>query len=150
MNQLVQLQTDVAKQEYTQAHGAYERVVFVNTISVALILGMASLICWALVRSITKPLEKAVKIAETVAAGDLTSHIEVAGRDETSQLLAALKRMNDNLQRIVGDVRMGSEAIGSATKQIAAGNLDLSSRTEEQAASLEGLRPRYTLMRCSA
>jgi hypothetical protein len=54
-----------------------------------------------LIRSITRPLEKALKVAETVAAGDLTSLIDVTGSDETSQLLAALKRMNDSLQRAV-------------------------------------------------
>jgi methyl-accepting chemotaxis protein len=86
---------------------------------------------------ISRSLRKAVKVAETVAAGDLSSRIEIETRDETGQLLKALKEMNDSLAGIVGDVHAGADAIVSASSQIAAGNLDLSSRTEEQASSLE-------------
>jgi methyl-accepting chemotaxis protein len=88
-------------------------------------------------RSITRPINRAVVIAQTVAAGDLTSRIEVHGKDETSMLLTALKTMNDSLARIVGQVRGGTDTIATASQEIAAGNLDLSSRTEEQASSLE-------------
>lgn len=88
-------------------------------------------------RSITRPLTEAVKIAQTVASGDLTSHVVVKSTDETGQLLLALKDMNDSLVRIVGEVRLGTETIATASGQIAKGNLDLSSRTEHQASALE-------------
>jgi methyl-accepting chemotaxis protein len=55
-----------------------------------------------LVRKIINSLNAAVKIAQTVAAGDLTSRIEVTSKDETGQLLQALKDMNDSLVNIVG------------------------------------------------
>jgi methyl-accepting chemotaxis protein len=87
--------------------------------------------------AITQPINQAVRVAQTVASGDLTSRIEVVPREETGQLLGALKEMNDSLIRIVGQVRGGTETIATATAQIASGNLDLSSRTEEQASSLE-------------
>ncbi len=105
-------------------------------------LGLAALLfaialgVWV-TRSITAPLARALQIAGTVAAGDLSSHIEVDTSDEVGQLLQALKRMNASLANIVGEVRSGTEAIASASGQIAAGNLDLSSRTEQQASSLE-------------
>ncbi len=98
---------------------------------------LAAAIGWFTTRSVTRPLQVAVGVAEKVAAGDLTSHIEVAAKDETGQLLQALKDMNANLVNIVGAVREGTEAIGSGSKQIASGNADLSQRTEEQASSLE-------------
>ncbi len=88
-------------------------------------------------RSITAPLHVAVQIAQTVAAGDLTSRIEVHGKDETAMLLQALKDMNASLVKIVGQVRGGTDLIATASAQIAAGNFDLSSRTEQQASSLE-------------
>ena len=89
-------------------------------------------------RSITRPLARAVAIAKTVAAGDLSTHIEpVASKDETGDLLRALREMHDSLERIVGEVRGGAETIATATSEIASGNLDLSSRTEAQAGSLE-------------
>jgi methyl-accepting chemotaxis protein len=88
-------------------------------------------------RSITRPLNQAVNVAQAVAAGDLTSQIEVSSKDETGRLLQALKDINSSLQRIVGKVRGDAETIATASNQIAAGNLDLSSRTEELASSLE-------------
>jgi methyl-accepting chemotaxis protein len=77
------------------------------------------------------------KFRMCVATGDLTSRIEDTGRDEIGQLFAALRQMNDSLLRTVSQVRFGTDAIATASAQIAAGNLGLSSRTEEQASSLE-------------
>ena len=90
-----------------------------------------------LTRSITRPLARAVGLAQQVASGDLTADIQVASRDEVGDLLGALKIMNDSLRTTVSEVRSGTEAIVSASRQIATGNLDLSSRTEQQASSLE-------------
>ena len=78
-----------------------------------------------------------MSLAQAVAAGDLGSRIEVHGKDETGQLLLALQHMNESLQRIVGQVRQGTDSIATASGQIASGNQDLSARTEEQASSLE-------------
>ena len=101
----------------------------------ALALG-AGIAVW-ITRSITRPLGQALEVANTVAAGDLTSRIEVTTRDETGQLLQALKTMNDSLARTVGAVRAGTDTIAVAAEQVAAGSLDLSSRTEQQAGALE-------------
>ncbi|KQQ87180.1 hypothetical protein ASF77_16430 [Massilia sp. Leaf139] len=99
--------------------------------------GVLMLFGLSLSRSIAAPLSRAVTVARTVAAGDLTAVIEVRGHDETAHLLDALREMNGSLGRIVGEVDVGIHAIASASNQIAAGNHDLSSRTEQQAASLE-------------
>jgi len=102
-------------------------------LSVGAGIGMAILT----MRSIMLPLQTAVRAAKTVAAGDLTLTIDSHGRDETAELLAALQEMNLNLANIVSRVRSGTHAINDASTQIAAGNLDLSSRTEQQAGSLQ-------------
>ncbi|PHV05223.1 methyl-accepting chemotaxis protein [Janthinobacterium sp. BJB412] len=88
-------------------------------------------------RAITRPLARAVAAARRIAAGDLSGAIAVDSDDETGQLLQALQDMNANLNGIVGRVRGGTETIASAAGQIAAGNLDLSARTEQQAGALE-------------
>ncbi|WP_295993676.1 methyl-accepting chemotaxis protein, partial [Rugamonas sp.] len=87
--------------------------------------------------AIVRPLRQAVGVARSVAGGDLSSVITVRGGDETAQLLRALQDMSASLATIVGDVRGGAAAIASASGQIAAGNLDLSARTEQQAGALE-------------
>ncbi|MCA8491963.1 methyl-accepting chemotaxis protein [Burkholderia arboris] len=90
-----------------------------------------------LTRKITVPIGSAVDVARTVADGDLGSRIQVSGNDETRDLLEALRTMNERLIGIVGRVRDSSNSIAHAVSEIASGNLDLSQRTEEQAASLQ-------------
>ena len=110
-----------------------------NTIIVGGLLTMtlAGVLAWILSRSIVGPLTRAVRIARSVAAGDLSTHIESNSRDETGQMLQALGDMNQSLLDIVGEVRRGTDTIATASSEIARGNQDLSSRTEQQASSLE-------------
>ncbi len=103
--------------------------------SLALLVGVG--FAYWLTFSITRPMNEAVHIAQTVAAGDLTSCIQVKRKDETGLLLQALQGMNQSLVRIVAQVRSGTDAIASASSQVASGSTDLSSRTEQQASSLE-------------
>jgi methyl-accepting chemotaxis protein-1 (serine sensor receptor) len=105
------------------------------TVLITLALGGA-IVVW-LIRGITRPLLVAVGLAHSVAAGDLRSTVTVTSSDEIGDLLASLKMMQENLAHIVGQVRIGTDSIAGASKEIASGNLDLSARTEEQASSLE-------------
>ena len=100
------------------------------------IVAVGMLLALWVARSVSRPLIEAVGVARQVAAGDLTAHIVIQSQDETGQLMLALKDMNASLQRLVGQVRSGTDTIATASSQIAAGNQDLSSRTEEQASSL--------------
>ncbi|SNS86553.1 methyl-accepting chemotaxis protein [Noviherbaspirillum humi] len=114
-----------------------------STMSATLIGGgvvaamLAALLAFWLARNITGPLREAVALAKQVAQGDLTARLEVKSKDETGELLASFKEMNESLVRVVSQVRSGTDTIATASTQIASGNQDLSSRTEEQASSLE-------------
>ena len=137
LNKLVALQQAAAK-EFLDSSVAADRKLMI----ILLVLGAAAVaigVVGALVitRSISVPLHGAVDVAKKVAAGELTSQVLVEGRDETSELLQALKDMNESLAKTVGDVRAGTETITVASQEIASGNADLSSRTESQASSLE-------------
>jgi len=92
---------------------------------------------WFLMRSITRPINQAVEVSRAVAAGDLSLQFEALGKNETAQLLIALKEMRINLAKVVGGVRQNAEGVATASAQIAQGNQDLSQRTEEQASALE-------------
>ncbi len=137
MNALINLQLDEAKKEYEQSQSFFGKfkIFSISAILFALVFG-AMFGLW-LIGSITKPLNYAVDIAQHIADGDLTQHIHSDSNDETGKLLDALKNMNEHLIQTVGEVRIGTDTIATASSQIAAGNLDLSSRTEEQASSLE-------------
>jgi methyl-accepting chemotaxis protein len=99
--------------------------------------GLGAIVSIWLGKSITRPLHEALTLAQTVASGDLSSRITARGDDESGQLLQALRDMNDSLIRIVGEVRVGTDTIATASRQIATGNMDLSARTESQAGALE-------------
>ena len=106
--------------------------------ALALLIGVAAslLITRTLLLQLGGEPEHAVEIAEKIAAGDLTVVIHSRTGDQTS-LMAAMARMRDALVQIVTQVRSGTDTIATASGQIAAGNLDLSSRTEQQASALE-------------
>ena len=137
MDENIELQKANNKVEVEQAGAAYDRArsLVLMLAAVAALLGAA--IAWVATRSVTLPIRAAVAVARAVADGDLSSRIEVDTNDETGQLMQALKDMNDGLVTIVGQVRSGTDAIAAASGQIASGNIDLSSRTETQASSLE-------------
>jgi methyl-accepting chemotaxis protein len=137
LNDLIALEEKLNAQAADDAEKAYANARTLMLGLAALAVASGVLIAWLVTRSITGPLNQAVKVAQTVAAGDLGSQIDVKTTDETGQLLLALKGMNDSLVRIVGEVRIGTDTIATASSQIASGNLDLSSRTEQQASSLE-------------
>ena len=122
-----------AKEQAAIAHKTI--IILISSVLIALIIGIV--FTYFCIQSITRPLDIAVKLARTVADGDLGSKIEIQGQDETGQLMYALKDMNDGLIRIVSELHTGTDLISSAAKEIAAGNLDLSARTEEQAGSIE-------------
>ncbi|MGH8855630.1 MAG: methyl-accepting chemotaxis protein, partial [Telluria sp.] len=92
---------------------------------------------WLITRAIAAPLHRALQVAQSVARGDLAGSIDADGRNETGQLMAALKGMRDSLRGIVSEVRRGTDTIAAASHQISGGNLELSARTEQQAGSLE-------------
>jgi methyl-accepting chemotaxis protein len=112
----------------------------VRVIAMALIAALTTFAAGlVLVRSISRPLDEAIELADRIAAGRLDTDLVCADddRSETGRLKRALTAMQASLRRIVGDVRGGTEAIATATAQIAVGNADLSRRTESQAGALE-------------
>jgi methyl-accepting chemotaxis protein len=98
---------------------------------------MGGLFAWVLTRSITQPMQQAVESTEAISNGNLATDIKIDGKDEAARLLRALSVMQENLGRIVGKVRQGSESVATASSEIAQGNQDLSARTESQASALE-------------
>jgi methyl-accepting chemotaxis protein len=137
MNEMIDVQAKLNAADQKTGEAQYEQARLLLLGVAALSLVSAVAIAVLITRSITRPMRQAVQVAKTVAAGDLTSHIEVNSTDETGELLAALKEMNASLQTIVGQVRSGTATLATASNEIANGNLDLSSRTEQQASALE-------------
>jgi methyl-accepting chemotaxis protein len=137
INKDIEFQAKGADGAYSLSQAAYKetRVLVIVLLLIAVAIGV--LMAWMITRSITTPIARAVKIAETVADGDLTVRVTVDSKDETGLLLAALKRMTESLSEMVAQVRNSSDSIATGSAQIASGNADLSQRTEQQASNLE-------------
>ncbi|HTH44127.1 MAG TPA: methyl-accepting chemotaxis protein, partial [Oxalicibacterium sp.] len=137
LDALADYQAELMEKSGEEANAQADKAKLELELLAAAAIFLSVLFAFFATRSITRPLGQAVELARKVADGDLTGRIEVHSRDETGQLLQALKDMNEGLVRIVAQVRIGTDTIATASGQIATGNLDLSSRTEEQASSLE-------------
>ena len=114
-----------------------QQALLVGSAVVALLIVLVLFLSAWLVRSITQPLERAVDLADAIAAGDLTVTVQDDRRDELGHLLRSLNAMGAKLREVVGEVRSGVESVSSAAHQIATGNHDLSARTEQTAANLQ-------------
>jgi len=82
-------------------------------------------------------LHAATEAAEALARFDLTHPIPNGGSDDVGRLLTALEGTQRSLQKLIGDVRGAADSIGTASAEIATGNLDLSQRTEQTASNLQ-------------
>jgi methyl-accepting chemotaxis protein len=103
--------------------------------ALAALAGIAT--AYYITQSITRPIGRAIALAESVAAGNLTFKARVEGRDEVGRLIGALQRMVASLHRIVSEVRTGADTIATAAHEVSQGNADLSARTEQQASALQ-------------
>jgi methyl-accepting chemotaxis protein I, serine sensor receptor len=90
-----------------------------------------------LAAAVVKPVDTAIRHFQRIAAGDLTVDVRVRSKNEMGQLLGALAQMREALIGTVARVRGSTQEITLGANQIAAGNVDLSSRTSQQAAALQ-------------
>ncbi|MBV8500642.1 MAG: MCP four helix bundle domain-containing protein [Paucibacter sp.] len=137
LKKLVQIQIDVGASDFEAAKGTAKSANLTIILMTVAAIAIGAALAWAISASITKPVGTALKLAEAVAAGDLTQDVAVEGTDELAILVRALGSMNESLVKIVSQVRASSDSIATGSAQIATGNADLSQRTEEQASSLE-------------
>jgi len=105
-------------------------------------IGVAAVVIGALARAglssaVVKPVNQTIRHFRSMAEGDLTTSVKVRSRNEMGQLLQALSQMRDGLVDTVSKVRGSTHSITLGANEIAAGNADLSSRTEQQAAALQ-------------
>ncbi|WP_279818220.1 methyl-accepting chemotaxis protein [Comamonas aquatica] len=137
LQQLSAMQEEQAQSAYNEAQSSLRQAVIAASVVAAIVLVLALAGATLLIRTITRSLDRAVQVAETVAQGDLSSSIQVTSKDELGRLMLALQTMNGNLIGIVNRIRESSESIATGANQISTGNNDLSQRTEEQASNLQ-------------
>jgi|KBSSwiStaDraftv2_1062776.scaffolds.fasta_scaffold63778_2 methyl-accepting chemotaxis protein len=100
-------------------------------------LAISGVMAWRITRSITRPVVHTVRVAEAIAAGDLTASLNVERDDELGRLQVAVLAMQRQLHELVGGICRLADQLANASGEIADGSLHLSQRTEETAASLQ-------------
>jgi methyl-accepting chemotaxis protein len=128
----------------TEATFAKERRAEASVAMVAIIasvlLGMLASFALgiAAIRSISRPLNEATRFADRIADGDLSdAAVDTAGRDETARLLQGLVRMRTQLRQLVSQVQGTTDGVRTASAEVAKGNADLGTRTEQTASNLQ-------------
>lgn len=137
LRQNAQINLDLARQfaEEGEATASFLIGAALSLAVIGLLIGLTAIVY--LVRAITRPLGKALSVANNIAEGKLENKVVNDTQDEFGQLLDSLQRMDAQLAGIVREIKTSTESVSVASREIASGNLDLSSRTEQQAASLE-------------
>ena len=134
---LVDLQKHTIEKNVADTQGdiAQTRILLIATGLVALLAGIGAAYWLAL--SIVVPLREAILISDTVASGDLSQDFESDRGGEFGHLLNSMGEMEDTLTKLVEGIKESTGSLMVASREIAAGNAELSQRTETQASSLE-------------
>ena len=111
------------------------RNLMIGLAVLATLLGSA--IAFWIMRSVTRPLNEAVSVANRMADGDLTMELVVQSKDETGQLLQAMQNMVQRLSKVISEVGGAADSLSSASEEVSATAQSLSQGASEQAASVE-------------
>ncbi|WP_184411146.1 methyl-accepting chemotaxis protein [Xanthomonas translucens] len=138
------LMTELAKMKEANAEAASTETnaIYANgsrVLTFIIVVGVLLGVClgFFISRSVTKPIGKAVDVANALAEGDLSILIEVRSKDEAGQLLLAMQRMVDKLQQVVGEVNASAQNLAGASEEVNATAQSLSQASTEQAAGVE-------------
>ena len=137
IDEVLKLQEEDNKADEKAAEDMYghSRVLMLTLGAIAIFLAIG--IAFWVTRSITRPLNEAVNISNSLAEGDLTMKIEVTSTDETGQLLTSMQSTVDKLSQIIGEVRSAADNLSSASEEVSSTSQSMSQATNEQAASVE-------------
>jgi len=137
VDELIKFQTKLVNEAGDEADASFKQA---QKLMLGLALGaclLALAVAYFVTRSVTRPIAEATEVAVMLANGDLSAHIQVRGRDEVGQLLAAMQAMVSKLSQIIGEVRGASDSLSSASEQVSATAQSLSQGATEQAAGVE-------------
>jgi len=137
INALMQLQLDVAKQQYDAAQQRYEDTRLISIVLLAVGLLLSTVIGFLLIRGVFRSLSSMQQFTESLAKGDLTARIDLKQDDEIGVLAQAMAGMRDQLSGVVKQVRLNSDALGSASQEISATAQAISQSATEQASGVE-------------
>ena len=130
-------QIEQAHLHYQAAEARYTQALWIFAAALLLLVVPSVLLALALLTRLKGGFMTAGTALKQIADNDLSHPVPHSGTDEIGYMLQHMEGMRSNLSHAVANVKTGAGAIASASAQVAAGTLDLSSRTEQQASALE-------------
>ncbi|MES2113577.1 MAG: methyl-accepting chemotaxis protein [Pseudomonadota bacterium] len=137
LNEFLTLLDERTAATVARAEQAGRRAYWLMVLTVVVTFVVTASALWFIYRLLKRELDRGVAVAEKLAVGDLSVEQRVDRDDELGRLMRAMNGISDGLSRVIGTVRRSVDTITTASAEIAAGNLDLSARTESQASALE-------------
>jgi methyl-accepting chemotaxis protein len=138
VGRLIALQDSLSQQAAADAATGQRRTLAAQLALIVFSVLAGSLIGWLITRSVTRPIGRAVTMAERIARGDLTTQLaEANANDEMGRLLVAMNAMQERLRDLVGGIHRSADSIQASSLDVASGNLDLSNRTEQASSQLQ-------------
>ncbi|MDF9757814.1 methyl-accepting chemotaxis protein [Pseudomonas sp. TE6288] len=137
LNELIELNNHQANSATDLAEAVYNGAKVWVGVLLVIALSLTVVLALALTRSIVRPLGQSLKVAETVATGDLTPQITVQGDDEPARLLAALKSMQLSLRETIGRISDSASQLASASEELSAVTEDATRGLQQQSMEIE-------------
>ena len=137
VEKLQKTQVDEAKTSSQEIIKTVDKVLLVLIFSGCLAILIGIVVAFVVTRSIVRPINEAMDIANSLAKGDLTITVEAKSKDETGQMMAAISQMEDKLKQVVGDVIGATDNVATGSQQLSATAQQMSQGATEQAASAE-------------
>ncbi|MEE1888137.1 methyl-accepting chemotaxis protein [Pseudomonas sp. 137P] len=137
LNELIELNNHQANSATDLAEAVYNGAKVWVGVLLVIALSLTVVLALALTRSIVRPLGQSLKVAETVATGDLTPQITVQGDDEPARLLAALKSMQQSLRETIGRISDSASQLASASEELSAVTEDATRGLQQQSMEIE-------------
>ncbi len=137
VGELIDTARQLSHEAYVESQQVQKRAMLVCGAVVAAGLVAGIVLGWRVTASVKRPIDRAIKVAERIAEGDLSSNVGLTSRDEIGRLLDAVQAMQVRLRDLVGEIRFSATSIQNASAEVAIGNMDLSQRTEVAASNLQ-------------
>ena len=133
VNTLLKFQADLGQRRYEHALTSFNKTITVALVVVAAAVMLSLLASFFMSRTITGPIRTVIALVNEIGKGNLAVRIEAAGRDETGELLTALKNMSEKIRIILSGVKEASDEMSSASDRLSAGASQMSQGATEQA-----------------
>jgi methyl-accepting chemotaxis protein-2 (aspartate sensor receptor) len=136
LNHYADMSEKLYRQAFDESVEDYHFAEWLLGVLVVVLVTVLLVVWFGLRKALLNPLSRVIAHIREIAGGNLTNSLNITGRNEIGELAFSVSHMQRSLIETVTQVREGSDAIYAGTSEIAMGNTDLSSRTEQQALRL--------------